>query len=140
MRTTAALGLVLTPALGYPLFVGLLFLNDVLAGDRLVIHHLRYEQRLLWDTFWADYLQALPWFYSVALLLLVVFAALRQVLPLRSRAWLLLLGAVLGWGVGAYLAGEAWSGALLAVTAAGTILAGLLALFVAGLSRKKEAI
>ena len=138
MKKTAVLGMILTPALGYPLFAGVLFLHDTLVGDRLLLYQLRYEQRYLWETFWADYLQALPVFYGLSLLLLAVFLVLRRTLPLRSATWLLLLGALLGWGVGAYLTGAGWSGAVVAVTIAGIGFSALLALFVGLLQTARD--
>jgi hypothetical protein len=104
------LGLALTPLLAYPAMFASLAAADMLRGERLVAFHVRHEQRLLWDTFWADFVAALPVAYVVAGGLVVTTLVLRRVAPHRVSAWTLVpLAALTGWGLGVYLTGSMMS-------------------------------
>lgn len=100
------LGLLLAPLASYPLFAGSLFLCDLLFGDRELVYFLRYDRRRLWDTFWADYLHALPTFYLGAAGLVLLYLAVRRVSPLKSPLWLVGLALVAGAGFGGFLRGR----------------------------------
>lgn len=78
MTRKAALGLLLSPALGYPAFYSCLVSADMLFGDRTFLSLLGYDRRLLWDLFWSDYLHALPWFYLAAGIFGVVYVLARR--------------------------------------------------------------
>jgi len=132
VRTTW-FGLAVTPALGYPLFTCVLFSWDLLAGERLVVHYLRYDRHLLWDTFWSDYLRALPAFYLWAAAGLVTWLLLAKLSRMRSPRWLIPINAASGWVIGAYLTGGWFGSGALAVTLVGAVVGAPLTLFVARL-------
>lgn len=125
-------GLLLTPLIGYPVLAGCSLLVDAWMGERFLSFYLRYEQRLLWDTFWGDYLAALPAMYAAVGVAVAVFAVARG-LGLADRLGtglvVALLG-LLGWA-GAVLLTGAWIGsAHLALSATGVLLGVPVAFFV----------
>jgi len=126
-------GLAVTPALGYPLFTGVLLSWDLLAGERLMVHYLRYNQRVLWDTFWSDWLRALPAFYLWATAALVTWLILVRLSRVRSPHWLIPINAASGWVIGAYLAGGWFGSGAVAVALVGALVGAPLALLVARL-------
>lgn len=79
MTAVAAVVLLLTPLVAYPLAATALVVVDSLAGERLFLYLAAYERRLLLDTFLADYRASLP----VALLL----SLLLMTLGLLARRW-----------------------------------------------------
>ena len=115
------LGLAISPAIGYPLFVGLLFFRDLLAGEQVVLGYLRYERHHLWNTFWSDYFAALPVFYLGAAALLLVWLALARFAGARSPGWMAAIAAVVGWVTGTQLSGAwlGWAPVTITVVAAG---------------------
>lgn len=74
-------------AVAYPLFAGVLLAIDAVGGERLAAYLLRYEPRLMWDTFWADYMAALPVMVGIVLTAVALHAAVRRVRPGASSGW-----------------------------------------------------
>ena len=109
MKKVPILGLLLAPVLGYPLLAASLFLCDVLFGGGELVYFLHYDQRRLWDTFWADYLHAFPAFYVGAVVLVATYLLLRWATPLKSPVWLVALGTLAGVASGGFLEGR-WIG------------------------------
>jgi hypothetical protein len=67
----------------YPGFYGASLLIDTVWGEQQVLHHLlEHSQRFVWDTFWEDWLAALP--FSLIFALPLVLAVLWLV---KSRGW-----------------------------------------------------
>lgn len=58
--------LLLGPIFLYPAFYGATLLADTLLGEQQVLHYLLVQsKRFVWDSFWADWLVALPFSYGV---------------------------------------------------------------------------
>ena len=121
-------GLLVVPLLGYPLMAACLLLADAWRGEHLLSFYLGYEQRLLWDTFWSDYLAALPAMYVVVAVAAGGILLLRRFRPSVSTAGIVPLLSAFGWAAATHLTG-AWVGTThVAMLIAGALLGGLAAI------------
>lgn len=104
--------LVLVPPATYLCYVGLLFVQDTLVGDGLILALKADWRRRLWDLFWSDWVHALPALYLICLLLMLPAYAGSRVLGRRS-AWAAgLAGALCGGLAGSWLQGSVTPGAI----------------------------
>ena len=118
---TRLLGLLAAPLLAYPIMAGCLLLVDAWGGEHFLSFYLRHEQRLLWNTFWSDYLAATPAMYIVVGLgvgTFLLFRRFRSDVPVFA---VVLLLAGLGWVAAIYLT-SSWVG----TTHAAMVVAGAL--------------
>ncbi len=119
MRRAVA-GLLLVPLLGFPLFAGGLVAADTIAGEGLFLYQLKYEQRLLATQFVGDFGRAMPFAYVAAALLAGAGLGLVRVSGERALPGLMAAsGAVLGWLLGATLAGSPLDPSAVALALAG---------------------
>ncbi len=124
----SALTVLAGPFFGYPVYLGVLVSVDTLVGERLFEYHARFEQRLLLDTFLADYVASLP----LAFALMAVLTVLALIVRRRSGAGaaaaaLLLGGAAVGAASAFLLTGRVVGGAALTLCLAGACYGALLA-------------
>jgi hypothetical protein len=102
---------------------------DVTRGEGLFSFYLAHEQRLLWDTFWADYLSALPFMYvSVGGLTAVLVLALRWSGRTSGTGEAVGLMGFFGWSSAWYLSGNPMGSMHVALALAGAVLGGLVGL------------
>lgn len=139
MRWRPLLALAVVPLVAYPLMAGSLLAADALVGQRFLGHYVRYEQRLLWDTFWADYVASLSFMYvlvavAVAAFLLVGRASGRPLSPFL----LVPLFALVGWAGATFLIGALVGSGHIALTAAGALLGFMVAVPLRVLRKQPE--
>lgn len=120
------LALLLVPLAAFPILATSLLVADFLAGERLLSLYLRHEQRLLWDTFWADYTASLPVMYGLIGTLVVVLLATGRVSGFGSKAYhAVAVFLVVGWGIAVYLTGSAMGAGHLAIGVTAAVLGSL---------------
>lgn len=127
--------MLLSPLLAFPWMTACLLVGDRLFGESLVTFYVRHEQRLLWDTFWADFATALPVMYLVVgapIVGVLAFSKLRGrgVRPLPVLA----LYAAIGWSAAWYATGQVAGASHVAMAVAGLATALPIALSVSRLT------
>lgn len=121
------LALLLVPSIAYPLYAGIFFLSDSLFGERIMLRQLFESRRQLWNTFWVDYMHALPVFFAITLLIFILPMLIARRYGVQFFWFLVCLGLLAGSGIGVYLANDMFS--LIALTHAivGTLLGAMFA-------------
>lgn len=132
--------LLLVPLVAFPVLAASLLVADAFAGERLLSLYLRHEQRLLWDTFWADYVASLPVMYGLIGTLVVVLLATGRVTGFGSKVLhAIAVFAVVGWAVAFYLTGAPAGASHVAVALTGAVLGSLVGLCLRPLASNPDA-